>query len=396
MRPEPRRLRELRWVIDNTIAAVGVDWSWPLSRVVLGATCAELHPQITMAINRMKKLADISREFGKIAERSEAIARMAESEGHFVTAREHYFSAANLYAAAQWPIWEDDHERNLQLGRKKNECYGKYIQFAAHPIEKVEIPFEGNSLPGYLHLPVERQGKLPCVLAIGGMDGWKEAGSPIYGHKFLERGIAVLAMEGPGQFESCIRKIRCTTDNFARAGKEMLDFLVKHPAIDAEKIALTGISMGSFWVPQILAYDSRPKAAAVGSVCQEPGMKTIFNEACPSFKTRFMWMAGYEDEAAFDKFAQTLSLRGVGAKIKCPVLIVAGEDDELSPIRYTYEFYNELKGPKKLLVYEGQKHSVPAPVTQTKFADWLKDRLDGKPMDSEIITVEMGGREVKR
>ena len=100
MKPEPRRLRELRWVIDNTIAAVGLDWSWPISRVVLGATCPEIHPDIQMAITRMKKFADISREFGKVAEKSEAVARRAESAGHHVTAREHYFSAANLYAIA--------------------------------------------------------------------------------------------------------------------------------------------------------------------------------------------------------------------------------------------------------------------------------------------------------
>ena len=396
MKPEPRRLRELRWVIDNTIATVGVDWSWPISRVVLGATCPEIHPDLMMAITRMKKFADISREFGKVAEKCEAVARRAESAGHHVTAREHYFSAANLYAATQWPIWEDDHEWNMRLSNKKNECYGKYMEFAAHPIERVEIPFEGKSLPGYLHLPVGRRGKVPCALAIGGMDGWKEASSPTYGDKYLERGMAVLTLEGPGQFESSIRNLKCTADNFPRAGKTAIDFLVKHPAIDSEKIVLWGISMGSFWVPQILAYDDRPKAAAVGSVCHESGMQTIFNEACPSFKARFMWMAGYEDETEFDRFAQTLSLRGVGAGIKRPILIVAGEADELSPIAYTYQFYDEIKSPKKLLVYEGQKHSVPSPIVHTKFADWIKDRLDGKPMESEIIYVEMTGREVKR
>lgn len=396
MKPESRRRRELRWVVDNTIAAVGIDWAWPLSRVVLGSTCPEIQPEITAAIQRMKKFADISREFGKLAEKTEASAQRAENEGHPVTARELYFSAANLFAAAQWPIEWDEDERLHRLGAKKNESYAKYISYADHPIEKVEIPFEGKSLPGYLHLPGKQPGKVPGVLAIGGMDSWKEASVSLYGNKLLQRGMAVLAFEGPGQFESSIRRIKYTVEGFPRAGKLAIDFLVKHPVIDPEKIVLTGVSMGSFWVPQILAADERPKAAAVGSVCQESGMQTIFNEACPSFKSRFMWMSGIENEAEFDKLAQKMTLKGLGAKIKCPLLIVAGEDDELSPIQYTYEFFKELQGPKKLLVYEGVKHSVPSPVAQTKFADWLRDRLDGKPVNSEIIYIETTGREVRR
>ena len=156
MRPESRRRQELRWVVDNTIATVGVDWAWPLSRVVLGSTCPEMQAQVTAAIQRMKKFADISREFGKVAEKTETEARGAEAEGHPVTARELYFSAANLYAAAQWPIEWDEDERLHRLSAKKNECYEKYIEYADHPIEKVEIPFEGKSLPGYLQLHAEK------------------------------------------------------------------------------------------------------------------------------------------------------------------------------------------------------------------------------------------------
>ncbi len=396
MKPEPRRLREQRWVIDNIINSVGIDWAWPLTGVLFSATCPEIHPDIRLAITRIRKFSDISREFSKVGAKSEEIAKRAEASGHVVTAREHYFSAANLYSAAQWPIWEDDNVRNLALSAKKNDCYAKYITYAVHRIDAVEIPFEGNSLPGYFHLPREHRGKIPCTLAIGGMDGWKEATSPIYGDKFLERGIAVLAIDGPGQNESSIRKIKCTADNFPRAGKAAIDFMVEYPEIDPEKITSWGVSMGSFWVPQIAAYDNRLQAAALGMVCHEPGMATAFNEASPSFKARYMWMAGYEDEEEFDKFAQKLTLRGVGAKIKCPVFIAAGEDDELSPIEYTYQFYSEIKAPKKLLVYEGRKHDISGPLFRTTVADWIKDRLEGKFMDSGIVYIDITGREIKK
>ena len=60
------------------------------------------------------------------------------------------------------------------------------------------------------------------IIAIDGMDGWKEMFVSLYGDKFLERGLAVLAIDGPGQAESSIRNIKVTVDNFSRAGKAIV------------------------------------------------------------------------------------------------------------------------------------------------------------------------------
>ena len=74
-----------------------------------------------------------------------------------------------------------------------------------------------------------------------------------------------------------------------------------------------------------------------------------------------MYMAGYDDEEAFDAFAQTLTLKGVASKITCLYLIVAGEDDELCPMEYVYELLEEVKSPKVLKRYQGEKHSIRNP-----------------------------------
>ncbi len=156
--------------------------------------------------------------------------------------------------------------------------------------------------------------------------------------------------------------------------------------------------MGTFWVPQIVAHDHRFKAAAAQKVCHEPCMNTIFNMAAPTYKDRYMWMAGYEDEDEFDKFAQTLTLEGIGAKIKCPFLIIAGENDQLSPIEYSYSLYDEITAPKKIVVYQGETHGIVSAGgdVQAMVADWLRDRLDGKPMQSERIYIDIAGREIKK
>ena len=65
------------------------------------------------------------------------------------------------------------------------------------------------------------------------------------------------------------------------------------------------------------------------SVCHEPGCHTIFQEASPTFKKRFMYMSGITDEAEFDKMRQGMTWEGHADKVKVPYLCVAGEFDEL-------------------------------------------------------------------
>jgi hypothetical protein len=109
-------------------------------------------------------------------------------------------------------------------------------------------------------------------------------------------------------------------------------------------------------------------------------------------------MAGYEDEAEFDRFAEGLRLNG--AEVKSPYLVVAGEDDELSPIEYTYQLFEEITTPKKLIVYQGERHGIGGgsaaalgPQWMNVIADWFVDRFAGKPMTSERVLVDLAGQQ---
>ena len=90
----------------------------------------------------------------------------------------------------------------------------------------------------------------------------------------------------------------------------------------------------------------------------EPGFHTIFEEASPTFKRRFMYMSGYTDEAAFDRFRKTLTWEGHAQKLRMPYLCVAGEADELSPSEHTERFMRTLRSRKRLVVYQDSRHSV--------------------------------------
>jgi dienelactone hydrolase len=393
-----RRMRDEQWLYDRLIRSGGPDFYWPMTEETHCTVGMDGSGDIKAVRASIKKVVEITREMTRIGDKREAMARAAAAEGHLVTARQNYFTAAAYYTMAQGPIHEDGNAVNLALSAKKNACYDKFIQYAGHRIEKVEVPFEATSLPGYLHFPPGTSGRVPCVVFLGGMDNFKEMLVTSPSDKFLERGIAVLTFDGPGQNEARIsRNIVCTEDNFISAGKSAMDLLLARNDIDPDRIGITGISMGSFWLTQIVAHDHRYKAAAGFYICHEPGQATLLNVAIPVFKDRYMWMAGYHDEDAFDEFAKKLTLEGLGAKITCPYLSVAGGDDDLSPIEHTYKLHDEIKSPNTLVVYRGELHGVTDNMDVRAFiADWMKDRFAGKPLTSRRIYKDCRtGQEIK-
>ena len=185
-------------------------------------------------------------------------------------------------------------------------------------------------------------------------------------------------------------------------GEAVMDWLVRRPEIDPQKVGVTGTSFGSFFGTILAANEPRVAATAVISTCLEPGCHTIFEEASPTFKKRFMWMSNYTDESKFNEFVKTLTWEGHVEKIRNPYLVVAGEADELSPLEHTERMIRAMSGPRQLVIYADSRHSVgnvPAanlgPFPPTLVADWLMARLNGKPLRSERWLVESTGRVVK-
>lgn len=398
----PRRFVEQRWLIDNIIRANGIDWDQPRLPSLQGAIGSESSGDIAAIRTRVQKLADIAPAFEAVARRREARAVAADEAGQTVTARENYFMAALYWASAQWPF-DDNCDQNLFFNRKKRECYTRYAALAAHRVEPVWVPLGDKALPGWLHLPPGTEGRrVPAIVAIPGMDGFKERVVALNGDRWLNRGIAVLAIEGPGQYEAPTLGIHVSMEGWTAAGPAMFDALAARPEIDPERIGIIGQSFGSFFATIACASEPRYRACAVSATCLEPGCHTIFEEASPTFKSRFMYMAGFTDEPAFDRFCQTLTWEGHAEKIHAPYLCVAGGADQLSPLVHTEHMMTRIAGPKQLVVYQDAVHSVAnapsvnlGPFPQTLIADWMAARLAGTPLASERWDVDAAGRVAK-
>ncbi len=359
--PHVRRFEEQRWLIDNIIRANGIDWDQPRSLYLSGPCGNEANADFAGIRERVKKMADIGPAFEAVARRREAKAKAAEEADRKVTARDNYFMAA---------------------------------------VEAVWVPFRDKAIPAWFHLPPGyKGGRIPAVIAIPGMDSFKEIQVALYGDRFLNRGMAVLAIDGPGQYEAPMIGVYFSMENWMAAGKPLLDWLSSRPEIDAERIGCSGTSFGTFFGTVLTAHEPRIRAFAAMSVCHEPGCHTIFQEASPTFKKRFMYMSGITDEDEFDRFRKSITWEGHAEKIRVPYLVVAGECEELSPLEHSERLINTVNGPKQMVVYQESRHSVgnvPAanlgPFPPILVADWMADRLAGKPFANEHWFVRSNGQ----
>ncbi len=401
----PLRWREQRWLIDQTIRSASIEWDQPRLGYTLGPVVGEQSASDIATLRAaIHKVADFVPAVSSVAARHERLARQAEDEGHGVTAGEHWHAAAMLWSMAVWPLWEITPEL-FMLDERKNNAYLAWAKHASHHVERVDVPFGDTTLPAWFHVPSSYDGTpLPTILACGGMDGAREIVVAREGDAFLARGFAVLAFDGPGQGESPIHGLSVTPTNWIDAGEALVSWCRSRPEVDAERLVCTGTSFGSFWITQIAATQPMLKGCAAALPVFEPGARTIFEEASPTFKARHMFMAGlYHDEAAFDRMVKGYDLRPLIGGLTMPWMVLGGEADELSPVQWVYEMARLCPAPSTLVVYQGARHAlteslatVLGPLWRATIADWLLDRVNGLPTQDEFQYITATGSREQR
>ena len=256
-----RRFDDQRWLLDNVIRTVGVEWDQPR----LGHLNAAMGPESTADIQQIrqsvKRFSDIARAFAAAGKKRMGRAMAAADKGQQVTARDNFYMAAGFYASAQWPIYENS-PQNLEYNALKRDAYTSYAQLADHRVEAVWLDVGKSRIPAWFHLPYNyKEGPIPALVSIPGMDGFKERTVSLYGDRWLNRGIAVLAIEAPGRYECPTLGVYGSMDGWARTGTAAYDWLAARPEVDGAKIAITGNSFGSFISTIAFATSSASPAA---------------------------------------------------------------------------------------------------------------------------------------
>ena len=394
-----RDYKSQRWIANRLYRLMGRSaffWENPEEGLGVGTFRGSNFFDLKDTAGRIKSLEEYPKENIRSGRRLEGLARREEEAGHVQTACDYNFRACLFYVAAAWGIFDSDDKEFLWLNDKIHSTFDRVIQYNSYPMERVEIPFEGKSIPGILSLTPGRK-KAPTVICVPGMDLHKENVLNYLRNPYVLRSMNCLALDGPGQGESLARKIWVDEENYGRAGKAAIDYLVKRPEVDPEKIGVQGVSMGTYWGPLIALHDPRVKAIAT-HMSNEYGKDHIFNETSPNFRLRFMWMAGNLDDEAFDRMAAKMTLEGRESGIRCPHIIFHGEFDHLTSTEEVYRYFNRIGSEvKELRIYENQYHGVSRFIDEisSMAADWLRDRLTGVPVKQKrrVVLVDWNKQE---
>jgi dienelactone hydrolase len=373
MRRQPPRGSQ-NWIFDNFLkisdnedvlhpGMMGV-------RLERGFKYSDMH----RVFDRVSGRRSFPREWARAAKAQEAAAEAALALGRRVTASQHFHRAALYHGRAQHLIPVDGHPKKIESHAAVIRCYDKMIELLDGAVTRHVIPFENGKNVFCLFHRAPGDGPKPTILYNPGMDAMKEDFPNPFNNEFVRRGMNVCVMDGPGQGEANINQTWLALGNYARAGSKVLDFLVAHDDVDAEKIGEFGTSMGTRYGVEIAAADPRIKAVVGQMSCVGP-MDVIFNQAQPNFKRIHMYMTNTYDEAAFDDLADAMDENFVkaGQAMRCPYLLVAGDMDELCPAEDVQEWVDKLNCPKELWLYEDVFHPMGEVVAEIypAIADWL-------------------------
>jgi 2,6-dihydroxypseudooxynicotine hydrolase len=285
------------------------------------------------------------------------------------TAAREFARAALYYHYAQNLSYDDPALKRATHDRKV-AAFRRAAALLDPPLEPVTIPFDGIELPGYLRLPSGRT-KPPCVILLGGLDTTKEDYLSV-NDLCAERGLATLAFDGPGQGETLFRML--WRKDFERSIGAVLDYLDTRPEIDHDRIGVIGRSTGGFYAPKIAALDSRIKAAVAWGA-----MYHLRNLASIPEVTRegFLFVSGSKSVEEALAFFECINLEGYASRIRCPLLIVHGGLDTITPMENATRLAAEAGGPVDTLIWEDSGHCCHdrAHIVRPAMADFMLRHL---------------------
>jgi hypothetical protein len=349
--------------------------------------------------------------FERLAERVEDRGRGCLDAGRRVSARDHLLRASTYYRTAEYYA-ESVTDGSHRTGERSRACFVEAAALLDPPVELVEIPFEGGSLPGYLVRPAGSDagpaGGLPTLIGVGGFDSSAEELYFHMGAPGAERGWNVLVFDGPGQ-PGCMRR---NPDMTFRPDYEVplgavIDHLSGRPDVDADRLALAGQSFGSYFAARSAAADRRVRAlvanppvvdmsrymeAWVGKdvfrMTRDIRPEDVIGVPEDLLPHQMQWgigaichRFGVPSFHAWRQAIEAYRLGGLTPSITCPVLALVGEREGAEPLDQFRSFVAEVAGPVTSVVFRTEDGAsthcqsdnirLSAQVT----FDWLDEQL---------------------
>ncbi len=330
---------------------------------------------------RATELGDLEEWFdfwAETGERYEALGEEALAAGRRLSAGEWLWLASLSFHYAQF-MWFHDPGRREQGQRRKVELYNRAAPHLRPPAERIEIAFEGATIPGFLRLPEgERPASgWPCALLLGGLESTKEE-SCLFESMCLRRGLATFAFDGPGQGEMFFEvKLR---PDFERYASAVLDRLEGRPELDAGRFGVLGRSLGGFYALRSAAQEGRLRAAVSWGGFHD---MSDFETMPPHTQRGFVYVTGIADrEEAKAYLMEALRLDDVIGKLRVPAYVLHGRHDVIFSMRQLERLEAGLaSAPAEIALEEDGDHCCHnmGQIVRPRMADWLAERLGATP-----------------
>ncbi|MDY6793890.1 MAG: alpha/beta fold hydrolase [Actinomycetota bacterium] len=346
-------------------------------------------------------------EWLKTARRVHLYADDSLAGGHRVSAREAYLRASNYYRAAEFYLHGDPSDPRIkELSDNSVSCFDKAMDLLLLSPERVEIPYEGITLPGIFYAVDDSGAHRPILILQTGFDGTIEelyAGAA----SANRRGFNALTFEGPGQGRVIREQGLPFRPDWEKVVTPVVDYALSRGDVDPDRIALIGYSFGGYLAPRAAAFEPRLAACIA-----DGGIFDFMGSRIPPGTSREEFAQGVRDNPddlnkGMEEMMKTntemrwavangmytfaastpaewmdkcldYELSGAAEKIRCPTLVIDGEEEASFPGQ-AKKLYDALTCPKEFLLFTAEEGAgdhcqVGTPLlSQQKIFDWLEE-----------------------
>ena len=313
-------------------------------------------------------------EWTRVAEKNEELAAGFEREQRKVTAHEFYRRAAHFYRQALVYMPESD-PRMLPTYDRLKQMFDRAWSLVSPPFERVQIPYEGHVLDALFYPARGKPGaRFPVVYNYAGADGillrGDEGGAGA--NQYVRRGMSFIDVDGPGHGGTLrLKKLYAPADS-ERVAKAVIDYLIRRPDVDLNRIAIHGSSMGGYSAPRCATAEKRIKAVAVWSGAYS--LREDIFDYYPPIQDRLRWLIGARDLAEARMKIAEFTLEGRADRIECPLLVGYSHDDRVMDPRGALKLYETAISSKREMV-DGVGHGEKRFDRRTYIADWFMKQL---------------------
>ncbi|HEX4258965.1 MAG TPA: alpha/beta fold hydrolase [Streptosporangiaceae bacterium] len=353
-------------MVDGRLAAAISHWA---PRFTAGGVDPGDFSRITSALTSWD---DWCAAWCRAAAGHEQLGTRALAEDRTRSAGGHLAQAAVYYHFAKF-LFVQDMNQLRAAHQAAVTCLDRALPYLDPPGTRLEIPFGGAVIAAVLRRP-PGPGPHPAVVLIPGLDSAKEEFGRVE-QVFLDRGLATLSVDGPGQGEAEYDlPIR---PDWEVPGTAILDALIAQPGIDPDRIGVWGVSLGGYYAPRVASGDPRVRACI--ALCGPYGLGDLWDQLPQLTREAFTVRSGARDEQDAVRRARALTLDGRTSDLTRPLLIVAGRQDRIFPWQDAVRLRDSVPGPAELLLLEDGNHGCANVVYRHRpySADWMARQLAG-------------------